>query len=82
MLQNNIHHVAVTRDGMLQGVITNQDFLVLQGRSPLAFSEDIALQKTIEGLAPVSKRALSVIGVLLREGARAQNIIRIISGTE
>ena len=79
MLQNNIHHVAVTRGGLLQGVITNQDFMVLQGRSPLAFSEDIALQRTIEGLAPVSKRALSVIGVLLREGARAQNIIRIIS---
>lgn len=79
MLQHNIHHVAVTREGVLQGVITNHDFMLLQGRSPLAFSEDIEQQKTIEALAPVSGKLLNIIGVLLREGARAANIIRIIS---
>lgn len=79
MLQHNIHHVAVTREGALMGVITNHDFMLLQGRSPLAFSEDIEQQKTIEALAPVSGKILGIIGVLLREGARAANIIRIIS---
>lgn len=79
MLQSNIHHVAVTREGALQGVITNHDFMVLQGRSPLAFSEDIEHQTTLEGLAPVSRKTLTIIGALLREGARAANIIRIIS---
>jgi CBS domain-containing protein len=79
MLQYNIHHVAVTREGVLMGVITNHDFMLLQGRSPLAFSEDIEHQKTIEALAPVSGKILGIIGVLLREGARAANIIRIIS---
>lgn len=79
MLQRNIHHVAVTRDGVLRGVITNHDFMVLQGRSPLAFSEDIERQATVEGLAPVSQKALTVIGALLKEGTRAMNIVRIIS---
>jgi len=79
MLQGNIHHVAVTREGVLQGVVTNHDFMVLQGRSPLAFSEDIERQSTLEGLAPVSRKALTIIGGLLREGARAANIVRIIS---
>ncbi|MBK9795438.1 MAG: cyclic nucleotide-binding/CBS domain-containing protein [Holophagaceae bacterium] len=79
MLQCDIDHVAVTREGAIRGVVTNHDFLVLQGRSPLAFSEDIEHQTTLEGLAPVSRKALSIIGVLLREGARATNIIRIIS---
>jgi len=79
MLQGNIHHVAVTRGDSLCGVITNHDFMVLQGRSPLAFSEDIERQTTLEGLAPVSQKALTIIGALLREGARAANIIRIIS---
>jgi len=79
MLQGNIHHVAVTRDGKLAGVVTNHDFMVLQGRSPLAFSEDIERQTTLEGLAPVSAKALGIIGALLREGARAANIVRIIS---
>ncbi len=79
MLQGNIHHVAVTREGAIRGVVTNHDFMVLQGRSPLAFSEDIERQTTLEGLAPVSHKALWIIGGLLREGARAANIIRIIS---
>jgi CBS domain-containing protein len=79
MLQGNIHHVAVTRGGRLQGLVTNHDFMVLQGRSPLAFSEDIDKQTTLEGLGPVSRKVLTVIGALLREGARAANIIRIIS---
>ena len=79
MLQGNIHHVAVTREGAVLGLVTNHDFMVLQGRSPLAFSEDIERQTTLEGLAPVSRKVLSVIGGLLREGARAANIIRIIS---
>ncbi len=60
-------------------MVTNHDFMVLQGRSPLAFSEDIERQTTLEGLAPVSQKALTIIGALLREGARAANIIRIIS---
>jgi CBS domain-containing protein len=79
MLQGNIHHVAVTHEGSLRGVITNHDFMVLQGRSPLAFSEDIERQTTLAGLAPVSQKSLVIIGALLREGARAANIIRIIS---
>jgi CBS domain-containing protein len=79
MLQRDIDHVAVTREGAIRGVVTNRDFLVLQGRSPLAFSEDIEHQTSLEGLAPVSRKALSIIGVLLREGAKATNIIRIIS---
>jgi CBS domain-containing protein len=79
MLQCDIDHVAVTRDGAIRGVVTNHDFLVLQGRSPLAFSEDIERQATLEGLAPVSRKALTIIGALLREGTRATNIIRIIS---
>lgn len=79
LLQGHIHHAAVRREGDVHGVVTNHDFLVLQGRSPLAFSEDIERQTTLEGLAPVSRKALTIIGALLREGTRATNIIRIIS---
>ncbi len=79
MLQRDIYHVAVTREGAIRGVVTNHDFMVLQGRSPLAFSEDIEHQTTLDGLAPVSRKALSIIGALLREGTRATNITRIIS---
>jgi CBS domain-containing protein len=79
MLRHNVHHVAVTKDGLVMGLLSDHDFMLLQGKSPLAYSEDIEQQTTIEGLAPVSAKVLGIIGFLLREGARATNIVRIIS---
>lgn len=79
MIKHNIHHVLVIKDGELQGVITNHDLMLLQGTSPLSFSKDIENQQTIEGLIPVSKRINSVVSLLLKEGAKAGNITKIIN---
>ncbi|MBN2654640.1 MAG: cyclic nucleotide-binding/CBS domain-containing protein [Nitrospirae bacterium] len=79
MLKHNIHHVLVIRDGKLSGVITNHDLMLLQGKSPLSFAKDIENQHTIEGLVPVSKKINNIIGFLLKEGAKASNITKIIT---
>lgn len=79
MLKYNIHHVLVIRDGALKGVITNHDLMLLQGQSPLSFAKDIESQQTVEGLIPVSKKVNNIIGFLLKEGARASNITKIIT---
>ncbi len=79
MLKYNIHHVLVIKDGALRGVITNHDLMMLQGRSPLSFAKDIESQHSIEGLVPVSKKINNIIGFLLKEGARASNITKIIT---
>jgi len=79
MIRNNIHHIVVLRDDQVEGVLTNHDLMMLQGASPLTFAKDIESQQTIEGLMPVSNRVNKVIGLLLKEGAKASNITRIIS---
>ncbi|MEW6117056.1 MAG: DUF294 nucleotidyltransferase-like domain-containing protein [Nitrospirota bacterium] len=79
MLKYNIHHVLVIRDGELKGVLTNHDLMLLQGKSPLSFAKDIESQQTVEGLVPVSKKINHIIGFLLKEGARASNITKIIT---
>ncbi len=79
MIKYNIHHVLVIRDGRLAGVITNHDLMMLQGTSPLSLTKDIESQQTIEGLVPVSKKINSIVGLLLKEGARASNITKIIT---
>ncbi len=79
MIKYNIHHVLVIRDGKLAGVITNHDLMMLQGTSPLSLTKDIESQQTIEGLVPVSKKINSIVGILLKEGARASNITKIIT---
>ncbi|MBI4697396.1 MAG: CBS domain-containing protein, partial [Nitrospirae bacterium] len=41
MIKHNIHHVIIVKDGVLSGVITNHDLMILQGSSPLSFVKDI-----------------------------------------
>lgn len=79
MIRHNIHHLLVSDTGKLVGIITNHDFLLLQGTSPISIVKEIEGQMSIEGLAPVSRKINNVMKLLLKEGARAGNIIRIIS---
>jgi CBS domain-containing protein len=79
MIKHNIHHILVIKEANLKGVITNHDLMLLQGASPLAFSKDIESQQTVEGLVPVSKKINMIIGLLLRQGASASNITKIIA---
>jgi len=79
MLKYNIHHVLVIKDGKLTGVITNHDLMMLQGTSPLSLTKDIESQQAIEGLIPVSKKINGIVGLLLKEGAKASNITKVIT---
>ena len=79
MIKHNIHHILVIKEGRLKGVLTNHDLMVLQGSSPLSFAKDLESQQTIEGLVPVSVKINRVVGLLLKEGARASNITKIIT---
>jgi CBS domain-containing protein len=79
MLKYNIHHILVIKDGNLAGVITNHDLMMLQGTSPLSLTKDIESQQTIEGLVPVSKKINNIVGLLLKEGAKASNITKVIT---
>lgn len=79
MLRHNIHHVIVVKDGELEGVLTNHDLMMLQGNSPLSFSKDIEYQQNVEGLVSVSTKSTKIIALLLKEGAKASNIAKIIT---
>lgn len=79
MIKYNIHHILVIKDGTLKGVITNHDMMMLQGTSPLSLTKDIESQQTIEGLVPVSKKINGIVGLLLKEGAKASNITKVIT---
>lgn len=79
MIKYNIHHIVVIKEGVLQGVLTNHDLMLLQGTSPLSFAKDLESQRSIDGLIPVSAKINRVVGLLLKEGARAGNITRILT---
>jgi CBS domain-containing protein len=79
MLRYNIHHLLVVKDGGLCGILTNHDLILLQGKSPLSVARDIDEQQHIEGLIEISRQVNGIIGMLLKEGARAGNIARILT---
>jgi CBS domain-containing protein len=79
MIRYNIHHLLVVDSGKLKGVVTNHDLMMLQGTSPISLVRDIESQQTIEGLIPESKRIDKIVELLIKEGAKASNITRIIT---
>jgi CBS domain-containing protein len=79
MIRYNIHHLLVVGKGELKGIITNHDLMMLQGTSPLAVAGEIEGQDTIDGLVPVSKKIDKIITILIKEGAKASHITRIIT---
>ncbi|MGE5239045.1 MAG: DUF294 nucleotidyltransferase-like domain-containing protein [Chloroflexota bacterium] len=79
MVKYNVHHLLVVKSGNLKGVVTNHDLMLLQGTSPLSFTRDIESQHTIDGLATVPKKIIGLVALLLKEGAKAVNITRIIT---
>jgi CBS domain-containing protein len=79
MVQNNIHRLLVVDKGVVTGIVTNHDLMLIQGTSPLSFAKDILDQHTFEGLIPLSKRANNVLAILLKEDARLEQITKIIT---
>ncbi len=79
MIRYNIHHLLVVEEGRLKGVVTNHDLMMLQGTSPTSLAREIESQRTVEDLVSASRKINKMIAILLKEGARASNITRIIS---
>ena len=79
MIRLDIHHLLVTEGNRLSGVVTNHDFMLLQGISPLSILKNIDRQKSAEDLAPIRDRIDHTISILLQEGVKASYILRIIT---
>jgi len=79
MLSHNIHHILVTEEGKPKRVLTSHDLMLLQGKSPLSLARHIEQQPTLEELASAQKRIGELLPLLMREGARASHITRVVA---
>ncbi|MBU1003884.1 MAG: CBS domain-containing protein [Proteobacteria bacterium] len=79
MMSSQIHHLAVTRHGEVQGMITSHDIMLIQGRSPVSLFREIMAVRDIPGLYPLSQKVPFTVGGLIEEGAKAGNITRMIT---
>lgn len=79
MIKSNIHHLLVMEGSTLKGIVTNHDFMLLQGTSPLSILKNIDRQKSTEDLVNVHERINHTVAILLKEGIKASYILRIIT---
>lgn len=79
MMSNRIHHLAIEKQGKIVGVVTTHDIMVLQGTSPLYLFREILAQRRIEDLYQLSVKVPLVVRSLVEEGAKANNITRMIT---
>jgi CBS domain-containing protein len=79
MVSRNIHHVLVTQQGRPAGVLTAHDLMVLQGKSPLNVVRFIDSQSTVQDLAAAQTRISGLVPLLLREGAKASHVTRVLA---
>ena len=79
MVSRNIHHVLVTQQGRPAGVLTAHDLMVLQGKSPLNVVRFIESQSSVQELAAAQTRISGLVPLLLREGAKASHVTRVLA---
>jgi CBS domain-containing protein len=79
MVSRNIHHVLVTQQGTPTGVLTAHDLMVLQGKSPLNLVRFIEAQTNVQDLAKANQRISGLLPLLLREGAKASHVTRVVA---
>jgi CBS domain-containing protein len=79
MMSLHIHHLAVTEQDQVSGIITSHDILVMQGKSPMSIFREIFTRRRIEDLYPLSSKVPQVVRTLVEEGAKAHNITRMIT---
>jgi CBS domain-containing protein len=79
MMRYNIHHIIVVEDGRFKGILTNHDFMVLQGSSPMVLVKELEEVQDLEHLGTTSPKIHKIVSTLLRQGAKAHNVTGIIT---
>jgi CBS domain-containing protein len=79
MVSRNIHHVLVANRGIPTSVLTAHDLMVLQGKSPLNVVRFVEAQTNVRDLASAQQRIAGLLPLLLREGAKASHVTRVVA---
>ncbi len=79
MMRSKIHHLLVLENGEFKGVVTNHDFIALQGSSPTVLAREIEAATSADELASMTPKLFKAVSALVFEGAKAMNIAGFIT---
>ncbi len=79
MMQNKIHHLPVTREGKLIGMVSRSDFMRIETEHPLYLVNDIAKQTTVEGIIDACKRLPALVASQISADADGEQLGKFIT---
>ena len=79
MMQANIHHLPVTADDKLIGMVSRSDFMRLETEHPLYLVSDLGKQSTAAGLAAVCERLPGLIAGQIESDANGEHLGKFIT---
>ncbi len=79
MVEKRIHHIPVTRDGELVGMVTHTDLLRQQSRSPLLLPRLLERAYATDELAYYAQQVEDTAVGMLKAGARVRDIGRMVA---
>ena len=79
MMQSNIHHLPITEDGKLIGMVSRSDFMRLETEHPLYLVSDIGKQTTADGVVAACKRLPGLIIGQIESDANGEQLGKFIT---
>jgi len=79
MMQSNIHHLPVTRDETLIGMVSRSDFMRLETEHPLYLVSDLGKQTSAAGLVAVCERLPGLIAGQIESDASGEQLGKFIT---
>jgi CBS domain-containing protein len=79
MLEENVHHLPLHREGQIVGVVTDTDLLRHQAKSPLYLLKQVEQLEKAEALARYSLEVAGMVEALFRGGLDVAQIGRIVA---
>jgi len=79
MMQNRIHHLPITSNDELVGMVSRSDFMRLETEHPLYLVNDIGKQKTVAGVVAACSRLPALIAGQIESDADGEQLGKFIT---
>jgi len=79
MMQQQIHHLPVLDHGRLAGMVSRSDFMRIETEHPLYLVNDIAKQRSVEGIVEACKRLPALIASQVSADANGEQLGKFIT---
>jgi signal-transduction protein with cAMP-binding, CBS, and nucleotidyltransferase domain len=79
MTRRRIHHLGVTEDGRLVGVISSYDFLLVQATHPVTLAREITRAESLGALASLAPRVTQLVRRLVEAASTTPDVSQIVA---